>query len=377
VVGLRVLQAVGNGLILATAPALVSGLFPPEERGRALGIMGAIGTLGMLTGALGGGLLVEAFGWQSIFLGRIPFCVVIALLAVVTLRADPVRRDARGFDVPGAVTLFAGLMALVLFASLGGRYGWTNPKLLALLAVGVVSLAVFVRIETRAASPVLDLALVRDRMVSLPVATAFLMNFATFVNLFILPFFVSDVIAGGALALGIVLMLNPAVGTLSSPAGGWLSDRISPAYLCTAALCLMGASLLWTAMLDEGASVLDVSLRVGLMGLGMGAFQAASSTLIMNRVPQEQHGAGASILSLGRSMGTVSSVALMAAFFAWRLAAQGAASSPSEVAGVVSPEYAGAFVAAFRQTYLVAAALMGVGVALSVAYWPRFTSSRV
>ena len=129
--GLRVFQAVGNGLLMVLAPAIVTRLFPSEFRGRALGIMAALGTLGMMAGSLGGGALVDAFGWRAIFLGRVPLCLAAIAFSAALLRLpdDSERRDGqaalRGFDVWGSAALFTAVGALILVLSLGGRNGWT------------------------------------------------------------------------------------------------------------------------------------------------------------------------------------------------------------------------------------------------------------
>ena len=166
VLGLRVTQAVGNGLILVSAPAIVTQLFPAQNRGRALGIMAGLGTLGLLAGSLGGGLLVDAFGWRSIFLARVPLCLVAVVYTVVALRASPRPEVRPSFDILGALTLFAGMASLILFLTIGGRSGWTLPHVVALGLSAVVILWVFVLVERKAARPILELSLLKDRVLA-------------------------------------------------------------------------------------------------------------------------------------------------------------------------------------------------------------------
>ena len=174
VFGLRVLQAFGNGLLMALAPAIVTRLFPPDFRGRALGIMAALGTFGMMTGSLGGGLLVDELGWRAIFLGRLPICLAAIAFSVAFLRLPPDAPDAAGgsglangrprlnFDVWGAAALFVAVSAFVLALALGGRAGWTQPYVPALFVVAAAAFAAFVAIERRAARPALDLSIFRE-----------------------------------------------------------------------------------------------------------------------------------------------------------------------------------------------------------------------
>ena len=122
----RVLQAIGYAMVVTTVPALVTRLFPEEERGRALGSMMSVGTLGMITATLGGGFLVDAFGWDSIFLFRVPLGLIAFFLAYAVLQ-EAVSDEKQGrLDLGGIIALFVALVALVLFLNLGGRFGWAK-----------------------------------------------------------------------------------------------------------------------------------------------------------------------------------------------------------------------------------------------------------
>ena len=366
VFGLRVLQAVGNGMLLASVPALVTSMFPREERGRGLGLMSGIATLGLITGALAGGVLVDAFGWRAIFLARVPLGLAAIALAFVVLR-EPRARSAfsgnRNFDFRGGLTLLVGLGSLILFMTLGGRTGWLTPNVLGLALLSAASLGGFAYFERHTAGPVLDLSLLRHRVLAPAMVTSFLMFLATFVNWFILPFYVSDTLGADAKALGVLLMLMAATGAITAPVAGWLSDRVPPAYLMTVALVISSLSTLWFTQLDAGSSMADVAVRVAMTGAGIGLFQASSATLIMGTVSANRLGTGGAILALSRSLGTVSSVAIMGAVFAGRLDFH--ASSIAQTSGEQ------AFVLAFADTYLIAAILAAVAALVSVSYWPR------
>ena len=373
-IGLRVLQAVGNGLILASAPALVTSLFPPEQRGRALGLMAGLGTLGMIVGSLGGGVLVDAFGWRSIFLFRVPLGVGALALAYVALRDRRYTGLSTGFDSRGAVTLFLGLASFILLLTLGGRTGWTTTYVWGLGLISVLSFATFSYVETRARRPVLELSLLKHRVLSPVMIAAFLMSFATFVNWFILPFFASDILMVNAKTLGVLLMLTPVLASLSAPAGGLLSDRIPPAYLTTLALVVISGSLFWFSSLDSDSTVTDVAYRMAAIGFGMGLFQAANATMIMGTVSPDRLGTGGAFIALSRSMGVVTSVAVMGAVFAGRMDSH---ESAFALQGMLPDEVQGrAFVLAFRDTYLVSGILSALGILVSFAYWPRIVKSR-
>ena len=360
VLALRVTQAIGNGLIVASAPALITAIFPSEERGRALGLMSAISTLGMIAATLGGGVLVDAFGWRSIFLARVPLTLVTILLALLILAEYKPEKPPR-FDLRGAALAAVGLACLVLFLTLGGRIGWLSPPVVLLGIGAAVVLALLLRLERSVAHPILDPRMLTHPLLVPVITASFLMFMSTFVNLFILPFYVSDVLGVDARALGFLLMLTPVIAGSVAPIGGWLSDRMPPAYLTTTALVVSAAAMLWFSSLTSESGIGDVALRMAVGGIGLGVFQAANATLIMGAVPRDRLGTGGALISLSMSMGIVTSVALMGGVFDGRLALHEAA----------APDGIEAFVLAFRDTYVVAGALGALAVAVSLSYWPR------
>ncbi len=370
VFGLRVFQAVGNALLLALGPAIVTRLFPPDFRGRALGIMAALGTLGMITGSLGGGLLVDAFGWRAIFLARVPLCLAAIGFSAAFLRLNDSNRvnddRAARFDLRGAFALFIGIASLIMLLSLGGRHGWTAFYIPILGVASLASLFVFAFIEKRAARPVLDLSLLRHRVLAPAILTSMLISVATFVNWFILPFFVIDELGASAGIWGVLLLLMTLTNAAASPVGGWLSDRAHPSYTITASLAVSTLAMLWLSALDSASSIGAVGIGLSAIGIGMGLFQSANANLIMGSVPADRLGMGGGIVGLSRGLGTVFSVALIGALFAARRTARDADTTSA----------ADAFALAFRDTYLTAAALSVIAIILSLTLWPRLRLRR-
>ncbi len=386
VFALRVLQAFGNGLLMALAPAIVTRLFPSEFRGRALGIMAALGTFGMMTGSLGGGLLVDELGWRAIFLGRLPICLAAIAFSAALLRLPPspfdvanapdATGDARrppgrpraAFDVWGAATLFVAVAALILALSLGGRGGWTQPHVPALGAVAALAFVAFVAIERRVERPALDLSIFRNRALAAAFAVSILAMVSTFVNWFILPFMVVDAMGATASVWGALLLVMTVANTLGSPLGGWLSDRWNPAYTITGGLVVCALAMASLAMLDAASGVARVGVGLVAIGVGTGLFQSANANLIMGSMPSRRLGMGGGVMGLTRGLGTVSSVAVMGAVFAAREAARGAEADVSSSA-VASAN--GAFTLAFQDTYLISVAIGIVAVVVSLGTWGR------
>ena len=368
--GLRILQAVGNALLMSCAPALVTGLYPASERGRALGTMAGLGTLGMLVGSVVGGGLVDAFGWRAVFLARVPLGLAALALSAYALRERVSDEPRQAFDFWGAATIFTGTASYVLALALGGSLGWRSPITAALALACGASLAAFGFAERRAARPVLDLRLLRHRVLAPAFVSSFLISISGFVNWFILPFFVSDVMGENAQTWGLLMMLMPLTMAVSAPAGGWLSDRVPPAYLTTAAAVMTAVVVFSYVGLDGSARVVDIAARSAAMGVCMGLHGAANANLVMGSVPSNRLGTGGAIMTLSRSLGTVTSVALLSAFVAAREAWHAGTLAGAEAAGER------AFVLAFGDTYLAAALLGLAGAAVSVSFWPPFIRSR-
>ena len=366
VFGLRIFQAIGNGLLIALGPAIVTSLFPARFRGRALGIMAALGALGMISGSLGGGALVDAFGWRSIFLCRVPICALALVFAAVSLKVPGKPKARSDFDLLGAVTLFISVGSLILLLSLGGRNGWTQFYIPILALISTAGFASFVAIERRSSNPTLQLSLLKRRILATALVVSLLVFISTFVNWFILPFFVIESLGASASVWGVLLMLMTVANSLSAPLGGWLSDRANPAYTITASTAISTVAMLMMSRLSESSSVAAVGFGLALVGVGTGLFQASSANLIMGSVPPDRLGMGGGIMGLARGMGTVSSVAIMGAVFAARESARAVSATPEA-----------AFAMAFTDTYTVAVILAAVAVLMSLALWPRITGTRM
>lgn len=359
VLGFRVVQAVGNGLILVTTPAIVTQLFPDQHRGRALGVMMGLGTLGMIVGSVGGGVLVDTFGWRAIFLTRIPIGLAVVLYTLIALNNSPKPRSRPPLDVLGGLMLCIGLATLILFLTIGGRTVWHLPHVIALGLTAIVSLVIFIRVENSVSHPVLDMLLLKNRVLVPAILVSYLMFLSTFVNWFILPFYVTDVLNASARAWGIVLMLLTVTNAVCAPVGGWLSDKKNPAYTITAGVTISAIAIALFTTLNIDSSIFDVAMLMMLTGVGLGLFQAASSNLIMGNLPGNRLGMGGAIISLSRSLGTVSSVSIMGAIFSARLSAH---------SGVVSNSRE--FVSALQDLYVLCALIATIAIVISISYWP-------
>jgi EmrB/QacA subfamily drug resistance transporter len=316
-VGARVLQAAGAAMILALGPAIVTEIFPPTERGRALGITGTMVSLGVILGPTIGGLLIQHLTWHWIFFVNIPVGIIGTILA---LRFVPARRPAGGqkFDFGGALTIFFGLFALLLGLSLGQRWGFTDPRVLALLGVFALMLALFVFVEQRVAQPMVDLGLFRNRLFSVNLLTGFMTFFAMAGTMLLMPFYLQGILGYDTQQVGLLMATVPIAMGIMAPLSGTLSDRIGTRPMTVAGLMLLVAGFLAISTLSMTTTALGYILRFVPVGLGMGVFQSPNNSAIMGAAPRDRLGVVSGMLALTRTVGQTTGIALLGAMWANR-----------------------------------------------------------
>lgn len=352
VVGFRVLQALSVGCLFAVSPAIAARVFPSHRRGLSMGFTVGSQALGMLAGTIGAGLLVRWLGWEWIFLGRIPFAVIAFVLAVWFLEgrrtgSAPGSTSDPTFDVAGAVMLAGGLLSLIIGLRLGRSIGWDSPAVLVLLPLAPVFAVGFWWVERTAQWPVLPGNLLRLRGFTVSILSMFLAQFGVFVIWFIFPFYMAESLGRGPLTLGMVLATMAFLNTGFSGVGGWLCDKIGTLPIGFVGLLVMASGLLYMGFLDAGSSLGEVAMRVGIVGTGLGLFQAAAYSLMMGSVPSERFGTAGAALSLAQASGTVLAVAVMGGVFGWR--------TDQHLVGLAASADAEglAFIKAFKDVFLI------------------------
>ena len=310
-------------------------------------------------------------GWEWTFLGRVPFAAVALLLAFVYLqRASEGERKGPPFDMVGAAVLVAAVLCLVIGLRLGRSIGWVEAPVLVLLPLAPIMLGIFWRVERTAPWPVLPLNLLRNRGFTVSSFTMFMAYFCTFVIWFIFPFYVVDHLGRGPATLGVLLGINALMISGFAGLGGWLSDRIGTTPVGLAGMLLLAAGLAYTGFLGTDSSLGQVAIRVGIVGIGLGLFQASAYALMMGSVPAERFGTAGATLSLAQAVGSVLAIAIIGGVFAWRNDYHSAAS-----AGLGDAETV-AFMAAFKEVFLMGSVLGLLG-ALSMVLGIRARNSRL
>jgi EmrB/QacA subfamily drug resistance transporter len=317
-IAFRVLQGVGAAFIMATATAIVTDAFPPQERGKALGINTLFVYLGLSLGPPLGGILTEGLGWPSIFWVNIPIGILVIALASWKLK-EPMR-EAKGkkFDISGAVTFAVGLVAFLVALTIGEDLGWLSPGILVLFALAILSLVAFALIQMRKGPDAMfDLQLItKNRLFAMANISTVLNYTAYFGVSFIISFYMQRVLGYSIFLTGMVLLSMPLTMSVLSPLSGWLSDKMGSQVLASGGMGLIGIGLVLMSTLDEGTSISLLIIYLLVLGIGMGLFSTPNTSAIMGCVTRDKLGVASGTVSTMRTVGQSLSLAIMGALVA-------------------------------------------------------------
>lgn len=357
----RGLQAVGAGMMMATVAAILTATFPAKERGKALGLNSMIVGLGLAAGPVLGGILVAAFGWRAVFLVNLPIGLVGILWAWKVLPVTT-RRNPQRFDSAGAFTLFIALASLLLALSKGKEWGWSTGTIRGLFGLFVVAFIVFILIELKRESPMVDLNLFRNRLFSAANTSTLLNYIAQYSLVFLLPFYLERVRHLPPEQMGLLLTSFPVFYLLAAPFAGTLSDRFGSRPLTSIGMALTAGGLWGLSLLQADTALLQIGWRLALVGIGTGVFQSPNNSAIMSCVPPQRLGLASSMLASTRNIGMVLGVAISSTIFTNRVPGY---LHQARAAGMPGSETV-AFVGGLHDAYLVAALAAAVGIITSL-----------
>ena len=356
----RVLQAIGGALATALSMGIVTETFPASERGKALGLFSATVSVGGIVGPLLGGILLDFLSWRWIFFVGLPFSLISFILAWRNLPNAP-PRGRQQFDWAGAITFFTCLLTLMLFLTLGERYGYRSPAILGLFAVAALTLALFIRMEARVEQPLLDLTLFQSSRFSLNLSMR-VISFIVFGGITLLfPFYLRNLLALEPTVVGLLLTITSVFFGLSSPIAGTFSDRFGYRLIAAGGLVMLAFGCYTVSTLTAQTSIIGFVLRVAPLGLGMGIFQSPNNSAVMGSVPRERLGVVSGVNVIARTLGRTSGVAALGALWASRVSVY---AGPGFSGGVTEAATA-AQITGLRDVSLAALAMVGVALALS------------
>jgi EmrB/QacA subfamily drug resistance transporter len=362
----RSVQAIGASMFMSSNQGIIATLFPPEERGRALGLLGTTVAVGTMVGPPLGGIMVDLFNWQSLFLINLPISLFAFLAGIRLLPRDDKAGSLARFDLAGS-GLFVGFIFCIFYFMLSGtQRGWGTTAELISLAAAMVCVVFFVLRERRVEDPMIDLSIFGNGFFSISVVCVFLVFVITFCVTIVQPFFLQNALGLSPSATGLLLLAAPLASGLIAPLSGYLSDKIGAKALTVSGLAIILAALGLMCFLDLGSSLAHVAVCLALFGLGSGVFGSPNTKLIMGHAPRDKLGIAGSINALARNMGMVSGIAFAVALLNGSMSAR----LGRKVTGFV-PDNPAVFVFGMRTVFLAAAALcaVAIGITLARALW--------
>jgi len=306
----RLVQGAGAAMMLVNSMAILTEVFPPNERGRALGINGITWAAGGIIGPVLGGLILSVSSWRWIFFINIPIGIVGALWGYIALHEKSERPRGERFDASGAAIFSVGLLALLLALTSGIQYRFTSAPILGLFAVFAVATVAFIARERRARCPTLDLSLFRNRVYNFSVLAATMQSLALFSVNFMIVFYLQGVRGYDPLKAALLLIPMPLLSSVIGPFSGVVADRIGARGPATLGLLLQAAALVGFMQLTPTTTYLQLACGLTLMGLGGGMFFPPNTSAAMSAAPRERLGVASATLGTMRQTGMVVSFAL-------------------------------------------------------------------
>jgi len=301
--GARILMAVGGALAVPATLALLRTSLPVERRGRAFGVFGAVMAIAAALGPIVGGILVDAFGWQAVFVANVPVLAVAAVLITSTHRVRDARPTGR-FDTIGSVLLTVGLVLLVVSAQPTGVL--TVP----LLVAAGLTLTAFVRHERRAQDPVVAFDLFASPAFTAGTLLICLQNLVMYALLFELPLVLEQLFDLSARHTGQLLIWLMVAMVVTSLTAGRATERIGPRVLAVTGSLVCIAGLVALRAVDLTAPG-QVRLPLALLGVGLGLCGPAAQTASLSAVSSARSGMAAGVSSTMRYLGGVAGIAFL------------------------------------------------------------------
>ena len=354
----RVVQGLGASMLMACSPALIVDVFEKKERGRALGMIGAVVAAGLTTGPVAGGLILEYFSWQSIFFINVPIGVGATIAGVFVLKNIPGGTGTREpLDKVGSLMMMISICSIILGLTKFSEWGILSFRFLGCFIVGGFAGIGFKINSNRFAYPLFDFDLLKIRLFVLPLVAAGILFASLFVIVFMMPFYLTYPCGFSAAKTGGIMIVPFLFLLFISPLSGALSDSLGSRQLCCSGMLILGLSLVSLIFVSPEMNILAILWRIALAGIGTALFVSPNNTTIMGAVPLARRGVASGATATARNFGMVTGVALAGAIFTRSF------SSLTQGAGLdnYTPAMGPYFMASFRQVMAMGAALAFVG----------------
>jgi len=311
-IGSRFIQGIGAAALEAIGPAMIAIYLPKEIRGKALGILATVISVGIAAGPIIGGLLTQYVSWHWIFFINVPIGICAVILGMKCIPKDrlPVKTEW-SFDYPGAVVFFFALATLLWPIDEGLSLGWTNPAVLGSFCVSAVLWVLFIFRETRCRDPLCDFDLFKNKnfLAASLAAAAMMLAFAGVQ--YLLPFFFEGVMGYQVYVAGLLLAVPSVALMVLGPISGSLSDKIGSRVLATGAAVFAAVTYFMISLFTENSGILFIAFTLLCVGIALGIFFPPNMNQILGQSKKDEEGAGSSIMTTMKNVGETMGIALM------------------------------------------------------------------
>ncbi len=312
----RVIQALGSTMIVACSMAIIIESFPENERGKALGLSAVSVSAGFITGPILGGVLLDWLNWRSIFYVRVPIALLVFVMSFFILKKDKKEVGRIRLDLIGTVLSSASLAFIMLGVSQARRFGLGSPLIQALLGLGILGFVLFLAAERRVKDPVVDLALFKNSVFAISIASLTCIFLAYPTYMLVMPFYLMQSVGLTPSKMGLVMAVTAMVSIIVGPISGSLSDRFG--HVLFAFLGALVTLIAYSLMLgfEAGTQIITIILVLMLVGMGAGLFQAPNNSSIMGAVGPDRLGTASALLAMVRQVGLSLGLAVASTIYA-------------------------------------------------------------
>jgi EmrB/QacA subfamily drug resistance transporter len=327
---LRIFQGFSSAMIFGTSMAIITSVFQPGERGRAIGINITATYLGLSLGPVIGGLLTHYLGWRSVFAFLVPFGIISLILIQRKIKTEWAEAVGEKFDWRGSI-IYGVALALFMygFSRLPSAPGWIC------IAVAVLMAGVFLVIENRINNPVFDIRLIMKNRVFAFSGIAALINYsATSAIGFFISLYLQYLKGLDARTAGLIMISQPIAMTLLSPVAGKLSDKRNPGAIASVGMGITASGLILMCFIRETTPNSFIVLLLMLMGIGFGLFSSPNSNAIMSSVEKRHLGVASGVVGTMRMVGQMMSMGIAMMLISLYIGKQSI--NPSTYPGLIS-----------------------------------------
>ena len=306
----RVLQGIGSAMIFVTGLAIITSVYPPKERGKAIGINIASVYIGLSMGPVLGGILTQYFGWRSIFIVVIPLGLLVLALTMFKLKGEWAECGGENFDISGSIIYSIALVMLIYgFSILPGELG------IILVILGVIGIIAFALFELRIKNPVFEVRLFKNITFGFSSLAALINYSATFAVVFLLSLYLQYIKGLSPQSAGLILVAQPVIMAITSPIAGRLSDKFSPGLIASIGMTVTTISLFFLIFLNNSTSFEYIIIVLIVLGLGLGLFSSPNTNAIMGSVEKKFYGIASATVGTMRLIGQMLSMGIALLIF--------------------------------------------------------------